>query len=200
MGLLVEEATGSSLADELRRRIAEPLGLDATVLHPGAPVPDGTARGYLPHDNPLVPGPGPGLVDTTDLDMPFSWAGGGMISTAGDVARFLQALLGGEVLPDRLLAEMLSTVPSPWPETDAYGLGIAEILSLQQEADSPCGSAWGHLGFSPAGHMTIALASRSGDRQVVLMTNSLPRSTDVWETLGQVVWPSYCAQSTPKRS
>jgi D-alanyl-D-alanine carboxypeptidase len=193
LGLLVEETTGTPLAEELRHRITEPLGLDRTVLHPGAPPPEGTARGYLPHDNPLVPGPGPALVDTTDLDTPFSWAGGGMISTAGDVSRFLQALLGGEVLPERLLTEMLTTVPSPWPETDAYGLGIAEISSLQQESDSPCGSAWGHLGFSVSGHMTIALASVSGDRRVVLMTNTLPRSTDLWELLGRVVWPAYCS-------
>ena len=113
LGLLVEETTGTSLAEELRRRITEPLGLDATLLHAGVPAPEGTARGYLPPDNPLVPGPG--LVDATDLDMSFSWAGGGMVSTAADVARFLRALLGGEVLPDRLRAEMLRTVPSTGP-------------------------------------------------------------------------------------
>jgi D-alanyl-D-alanine carboxypeptidase len=191
LGLLIEETTGTSLAEQLRRRITEPLGLDATLLHAGVPAPEGTARGYLPPDNPLVPGPG--LVDATDLDMSFSWAGGGMVSTAADVARFLQALLGGEVLPDQLRAEMLRTVPSDWPETDAYGLGIAEISSLQRKADSPCGSAWGHLGFSASGYMTIALASASGDRQVVIMTNGLPGSDEVWETLGRVVWPSYCA-------
>ena len=189
LGLLVEEKTGTSLADELRRRITEPLGLDATVLPSGPTTPEGTARGYLPPDNPLVPGPS--LVDATDLDMSFSWAGGGMVSTAADVACFLQALLGGDVLPDRLRAEMLRTVPSDWPETDAYGLGIAEISSLQRQVPSPCGSAWGHLGFS-AGYTTIALASANGDRQVVVMANGVPASDDAWEPLGRVVWPGYC--------
>lgn len=137
--------------------------------------------------------PGPDLVDATDLDMSFSWAGGGMVSNAGDVARYLQALLGGDLLPERLRAEMLRTVPSDWPETDAYRLGIAEISSLQRRAPSPCGSAWGHLGFSANGYTTIALATASGDRQVVVMANGVPASDDVSEPIGRVVWPSYCA-------
>ena len=56
-----------------------------------------------------------------------------------------------------LREEMLTTVPSDWPESDAYGLGIEEVTSVMGP-ESTCGSAWGHLGFS-LGHTTIALAS-----------------------------------------
>jgi D-alanyl-D-alanine carboxypeptidase len=191
LGLLVEETTGSTLRDALRRRIAGPLGLEATDLPGRGPKPACLARGYFPVDFPLLPGPGP--VDGTELDMPWNWAGGGgIVSTAREVARFLQTLLGGEVLPAHLLAEMLTTVPSDWDETDAYGLGIAEISSMMRKADSPCGSAWGHIGFS-TGYTTIALASKDGERQVVIMTNGFVMSDDGWQRLGDVVWPAYCA-------
>jgi D-alanyl-D-alanine carboxypeptidase len=190
LGLLVEETTGATLRDELRRRITGPLGLGATEILERDQVPGDLARGYFPPDNPVLPGPGP--VDGTELDTPFNWAGGGMVSTAREVARFLQALLAGEVLPADRLAEMLTTVPSDWDETDAYGLGIAEISSLMRKADSPCGSAWGHIGFS-TGYTTIALASQDGDRQVVIMANGFVMSDEGWQALGRVVWPAYCA-------
>ena len=173
----------------MRRRIAEPLGLEGTELRERGHTPVGLARGYFPGDNPVLPGPGP--VDGTDLDLPFNWLGGGMVSTPRDVARFLEALLGGELLPERLLAEMLTTVPSEWDETDEYGLGIAKISSLMRKADSPCGSAWGHIGFS-TGYTTIALASKRGDRQVVVMANGMVASDDGWEALGSLVWGSFC--------
>ena len=190
LGLLVEETTGSTLRDVLQLRITGPLDLDATELLERGPAPAELARGYFPADNPLLPGPGP--VDGTDLDTPFSWAGGGLVSTARDVARFLEVLLAGELLPPHLQAEMLTMVPSDWDETDRYGLGIAEISSLMKKADSPCGPALGHIGFS-TGYTTIALASRNGTRQMVFMTNGFVTSDKGWQTLGRAVWPSYCA-------
>lgn len=190
LGLIVEETTGATLRDELRRRIVEPLGLDGTDLPDGPPLGTGVARGYLAPDNPLLPGPG--NVDVTDLDVPFYWAGGGIVSTAPDVARFLQALLSGELLPARLGAEMLSTVASDWDESDRYGLGIAKITSLMGQAESPCGPAWGHLGFC-AGYTAIALASEGGNRQVVILANSLIQTEEAWHELGRLTWASYCS-------
>ena len=43
---------------------------------------------------------------------------------------------------------MFEAVDSDWLETDRYGLGIGEITSLMGRQPSPCGAAWGHLGFS----------------------------------------------------
>jgi Beta-lactamase class C and other penicillin binding proteins len=151
---------GRALRDELSRRIIEPLGLADTDLPAPFPTPAGLARGYLPADNPLLPDPGPDPVDVTDIE-PFGWGGSGMVSTARDLARFLQALLGGELLPQAMMAEMLSTVTvaSDWEESDGYGLGIEDVTSIG-DAASPCGAAWGHFGFS-TGYTTIPLASRA---------------------------------------
>jgi D-alanyl-D-alanine carboxypeptidase len=140
LGLLVEETTGASLGDELQRRIIDPLKLADTELPELSSTPAGLARGYLPADNPVLPGPGPGPVDVSDVE-PFGWGGGGMVSTALDMARFMQALLGGQLLSPEVHAEFLRTVPSDWEESDGYGLGIEEVTSLWGLEASTCGSA-----------------------------------------------------------
>jgi D-alanyl-D-alanine carboxypeptidase len=193
LGLIVEETTGVTLREELRRRIIEPLGLDSTDLPDDVLGVAGLACGYLPPVNPLLPGPGPGLIDVTEIQ-PFGWGGGGggMVSTARDVAHFLRALLGGELLAPGLRIELLTTVVSDWEESEGYGLGIEEVSSLMGLAESPCGSAWGHLGLA-MGYTTIALSSESGDRQVVILANTLVMSDETWKALGGLTWACYCS-------
>jgi D-alanyl-D-alanine carboxypeptidase len=193
LGLLIEETTGASLREELRRRILDPLGLADTELPELGSTPAGLARGYLPADNPVLPGPGPGPVDVSNVE-PFGWGGGGMVSSARDLARFLEALLGGELLQSGLYAEMFKTVASPWEESDGYGLGVEEVTALWGIERSTCGSAWGHFGFT-LGYTTIALGSRNGDRQVVVLFNTHPLSEEVWAVLGRLVWACYCGSS-----
>jgi D-alanyl-D-alanine carboxypeptidase len=187
LALLVEDVTGTSLQQALAERILEPLGLTATDA-PESP-PGDLPRGYLPPDNPLLPGRGPDLVDVTDA-IPVSSASGGIVSTAADVARFLRALLGGELLPSELRAELLRTVASDWEESDGYGLGIEEITTIGAE-QSPCGRAWGHLGFM-LGHTTIALSSESGDRQGVMLATMHPLTEETWNAMARLAWACLC--------
>jgi D-alanyl-D-alanine carboxypeptidase len=191
--LVVEEATGVSLRDALRQRVLAPLGLEKTDLVEG-PLRGDCARGYFPADNPVLPG-GSGPVDVTEIDVPFHRAGGGVVSTAGEIAKMLRALLGGEFLPDNLRAEMLQAVDSDWPETDRYGLGIGEITALMGRQRSPCGPAWGHIGFS-VGYTAVALSSEDGKRQVVICANGSAGSQEAedifWDTAGRLAWHLYC--------
>src|SRR5262249_1924959 len=124
-----------------------------------------------------------------ELDLPFNWAGGGIVSTGPDLVRFLRALLAGELFSESLRAEMLRTVPSDWDESDGYGLGICEVTSLMGKAPSPCGSAWGHLGLG--GHVTVAQSSEHGERQVVVLMNGVVPDA-AWQALGELVWGCYC--------
>jgi D-alanyl-D-alanine carboxypeptidase len=191
--LIVEERTGVILRDALRQRLLAPLGLERTDLVEG-PLHGDCARGYLPPDNPILPG-GPEPVDVTEIDVPFHGAGGGVVSTAGEIAQMLRSQLGGELLPDRLRAEVLQAVDSDWAETDRYGLGIGEITALMGRQRSPCGSAWGHLGFS-VGYTAIALSSEDGDRQVVICANGSPSTVSAseafWDAAGRLAWHLYC--------
>jgi D-alanyl-D-alanine carboxypeptidase len=191
--LIVEETTGMPLRDALRQRILAPLDLKRTDLVEG-PLSRDCARGYLPPDNPILPG-GPEPVDVTEIDVPFHRAGGGIVSTAGEIATMLRVQLAGEVLPDRLRDEMLQAVDSDWDETDRYGLGIGEITSLMGRQRSPCRAAWGHLGFS-VGYTAIALSSEDGERQVVICANGSPGTVAAQEAFfdaaGRLAWHLYC--------
>jgi len=190
--LVVEAATGMGLRDALHERVFAPLGLQKTDLEEG-PLRSECAHGYLAPDNPILPG-GPGPVDVTELDLPFYRAGGGIVSTAGEVATMLRAHLRGELLPDHLRQEMLDAVDSDWEETDRYGLGIGEITSLMGGQRSSCGPAWGHLGFS-LGYTAVALSSEDGERQVVICTNGHPPdvATEAFlDATGTLAWDLYC--------
>lgn len=190
--LIVEDTTGTALRDALRQRILTPLGLERTDLVEG-PLGGDCARGYLPPDNPALPG-GPGPVDVTEIDVPFHQAGGGVVSTAGEVATMLRAQLGRELLPDALRGEMLRAVESDWAETDRYGLGIGEITTLMGRQRSPCGAAWGHIGFS-VGYTALALSSEDGRRQVVVCENGSPSTSTFdafWDAAGRLAWQMYC--------
>ena len=107
----------------------------------------------------------------------------------------LRAYLGGELLPDRLRSEVLSAVESDWEETDRYGLGLGEITALMGRQRSPCGAAWGHLGFS-LGYTAIALSSEDGERQVVMCAYGIPNVGSTfeafWEAAGRLAWQLYC--------
>ncbi len=193
LGLLVEQATGMTLRDALRQRVLAPLGLDRTELV-GGPLRGDCARGYLPPDNPILPG-GSEAVDVTEIDVPFHRAGGGVVSTADEVAAMLRALLRGEFLPDRLRTEMLRAVESDWAETNRYGLGIGEITALMGRERSPCGAAWGHIGFA-VGYTAFGLSSEDGERQVVICANGSPGTVEseeaFFDAAGRLAWQLYC--------
>jgi D-alanyl-D-alanine carboxypeptidase len=165
LGLLVERITGRSVAAELRRRIIRPLHLRATEYRPG-PLSGPYVHGYrlVSHQGVVDPAAAP-----RDLELQSArWAGasGDLVSSAGDLARFLSALLGGNLLPPRELRAMEAVSPR-------YGLGLAVYQTR-------CGPAWGHTG-NLNGVLTIAWSTRDGRRHAVLMANAypLPAAADV---------------------
>jgi D-alanyl-D-alanine carboxypeptidase len=169
-GLLVERVTGQRLAGQLEQRIFQPLGLDDTEL-PAIErrIAGAHVRGYAPPDQGWQVTDGPArLVDVTEMDTSWGWAAGAMVSTTADLARFYQALLGGQLLPPELLTQMRTTVDaSQLGHGTRYGLGL-EVLRLG------CGvELWGH-GGSLEGYGTAAFSTPDAWRQLVMATNLNP--------------------------
>jgi D-alanyl-D-alanine carboxypeptidase len=107
-GMIVEAATGHQLRRELVRRIFRPLGLRDTSFPINRPtIPRPYARGYS-----LPLGQEQDRRWTSRLQ-PLACLGGWQpdLHAGGDLERFFRALLGGRLLPPRLLAAM--TTPSP---------------------------------------------------------------------------------------
>ncbi|HEV7627561.1 MAG TPA: serine hydrolase domain-containing protein, partial [Streptomyces sp.] len=135
-GMVIEKATGNSYAEEIERRIIRPLRLHDTSLpgtSAGIPGPHGREYSTLSRSGPHAP-----VHDVTTLDPSLAGASGEMISSTGDLIRFMRALLSGDVLPQRQLSEMKTTVRAEGH--DRYGLGLTRHRL-------PCGTTvWGHEG------------------------------------------------------
>jgi D-alanyl-D-alanine carboxypeptidase len=184
LGLIVEAATGNTLADELGRCIFGPLELRDTLLPGNSPdIPSPASRGYslpLSPQGEVITGP---LLDFTAQNPSWAWAAGGLLSTLEDLSHFFRALLDGRLLPPRLLAEMLSTVAVPpgsvpLPLYDRYGLGLLEV-------ETPAGRLIGNAGGIP-GFLSIVLSTRDGRRQLGVMINVLPAPDPVYQAFAQV--------------
>ncbi len=130
-------------------------------------------------------------LDDTELTSAGLGAAGGMVSTADDTARFLAALMREEIVTTASLQQMLSWVPTEWAESEGYGLGIERLDSMAGLIQSPCGAAWGHIGIL-AQCTTVALTTRDGKRQIVLMIASGELTDDVWRAIGSLTWCALC--------
>src|SRR4051812_5486427 len=156
---ILERTTGKPLGRLLRERIFEPLGLGSTRYESGGRhVGDGDLHGY---DLGLT-GPRDASLDT----LAGPWADGAIVSTAGDLATFFGALLRGQLVPRRQLAQMETVLPG----SRGQGLGLYRL-------PSPCGrNYWGHTGGTP-GYVTFAAATRDAGRIVVVAINGVNQSS-----------------------
>ncbi|GGF98768.1 hypothetical protein GCM10010912_49380 [Paenibacillus albidus] len=157
MGLIIQKATGETYAEQIKKRIIEPLQLKETFL-PGnsMDIPKKNARGYLDTGNKLV--------DFTMFNPSFANSGGEMISTGEDMTTFFRALLGGKLLTPEMKKEMLtSTNDSPLGQ---YGLGI-------HQTKLPDGTTvWGHGGGIP-GFTNFAGGTEDGQHVISININVL---------------------------
>ncbi|MEO3854145.1 serine hydrolase domain-containing protein [Acrocarpospora sp. B8E8] len=182
-GMIVERATGSTLADEIDRR-TRPLRLTGTYL-PGTDktIRDPHARHYskLGETDPDAE-----IHDVTEMDLSWAWAAGGMISTTSDLHRFLSALLRGRLLPPAQQKEMFTTVPtdgSGWVPGTRYGLGI-------YSQKLPCGvTLWGGGGYIQ-GSTSYAMGNRRGTH--LLVSNLNGDWNDFQKTFTTLFTPSFC--------
>jgi D-alanyl-D-alanine carboxypeptidase len=180
-GMIVEAATGRKLGQELARRIFRPLRLRDTVFPVNRPdIPGPNPRGY---SLPLVDEAGP-LLDFTVYNPSLAWGAGNLISDLADLERFFRALLGGRLLPPRLLAQMTTPVDTGVPGY-GYGLGLEMI-------QTPSGRLVGHGGAIP-GFDNIVFNTQDGRRQLGVMINEFIAPTAVLEALTQA-WMAIAAR------
>ncbi|MFJ4189601.1 serine hydrolase domain-containing protein [Kitasatospora sp. NPDC089509] len=151
--LLVEALSGRSYAEEMRRRVLQPLGLRDTVV-PGdlSELPGPHAHGYYRYrdDGEWA------VVDVSRQNLSLLCGAGDMISTTRDLQVFFGALLGGRLLPDALLTQM-RTPHGPL----GYGLGL-----FVQELGPESGNATivHHNGGAPGGYGALMIATPGGER------------------------------------
>ncbi|NGY05859.1 beta-lactamase family protein [Solimonas terrae] len=102
-GAIIERLSGQSLPDFMAERIFTPLGMQDTAFHTPAEKQGRRATLYFSEKNgPLIPIANP-LAPDHETPPALALGGSGLISTAGDYARFAQMLLdGGELNGHRI--------------------------------------------------------------------------------------------------
>ncbi|HTL35663.1 MAG TPA: serine hydrolase domain-containing protein, partial [Kofleriaceae bacterium] len=138
LGLVIEQLAGKPYHQVMRERILTPLGLTHTYLRYREADLGPVTAWY--DDGELVAG-----VRHQSAD----WAGGGYVSTAADLARFLRALADREILHEQ---ETLDAMRE-WGPTDVdgieYGLGLYRV-DYAKFGEPQRGSWWGHDGYGNA--------------------------------------------------
>lgn len=122
LGRVVDTVTGSTWADQIRRRILDPLRLRHTYVAGFEPPRGHVIAGYVDIDQD-------GDDENTETGHPWpsletsEGAAGAIVSTAGDLATFGDALFHAKLVRPATLRQMLAEGPHH-PRKANYGLGI----------------------------------------------------------------------------
>ncbi|SEC43398.1 D-alanyl-D-alanine carboxypeptidase [Streptomyces melanosporofaciens] len=169
LGMVVQQVTGRSYADEARREVLGPLRLHGTSF-PGTrttlPAPHG--RAYTRDSGARGDG---ARRDVTDLNPSYAGAAGELVSTLDDLSHLLSGLLRGTVVPRAELRQMRDTSASD----GQYGMGLFPVRLS-------CGvTLWGHNG-EINGSYALAVATPDGRHTLAYRLNSTAASGLAAET------------------
>jgi D-alanyl-D-alanine carboxypeptidase len=165
LGMLVEQVTDQPLAQQMRQRIFEPLGMRQTFFLPQETVQGTLAHGYTKG------------TDITNASMSFAFATANIATTAEELQRFGRALFTEDLLRSETRDLMLQFVSGrgqyDMPDLD-YGLGVMRNqLPIRDDAEGQprakeAGLVLGHIGgyggfraalwYAPESNIVIALS------------------------------------------
>jgi len=159
-GLMVEHPTNTSIAESIRTRFLEPLGLHETVFATAEPFPEDAAvcHGWFDFDHDGT------LDDVASVRTgvySVLGASGAMFASAPDVAHWVNALLRGDVLTAASLEAMLEPY-SILPDSGGVGYGLAVQL-LGEDAITHSGRSFGYL--------SLFLHLKSSGETIVVLIN-----------------------------
>ncbi|MEV4167559.1 serine hydrolase domain-containing protein [Nonomuraea dietziae] len=194
VGAIIEKVTGNSYAEEVERRVIRPLGMTHTYVRPvqdkGYPDPHPRAYSTLFFKDGVDPAaitpanwesmmedPGLAPLDVTEAGTSGGWSAGNVVSTTGDMIRFLNAMASGSLLPPAQHREMWTTVSTEgghWMPHARYGLGLFEF-----DKEATGGRTVRGVGGSLWGSWFLAVGTPDGRQTVAVHTNTEWKSWDL---------------------
>ncbi|WP_042381808.1 serine hydrolase domain-containing protein [Streptacidiphilus melanogenes] len=173
VALMAEAATHERYESLLARLVYAPLGLRATSLPSGFTLPRPYLHGYAPTPT--------GFEDvSTEFGNSGSWASGGIVSTPGDLSRFIRAYAGGRLVAPWVRRQQLTFVDGssepPGPGRNEAGLAIFRYTTR-------CGVVYGHTGNTP-GYTQLAVGTPDGRRSLTFSVNA-----QITPTIAPAVFP-----------
>ena len=119
----VEAATGRPFSEAATSEVIKPAGMLDSAFDALDQDPPRLATGYLRADGPFETWR-TNIYSVTATGMPD----GGLITTAPDLARFIDALLGGRLLSPPLVAAMSTPQGPESSELEQYGYGLELVV------------------------------------------------------------------------
>jgi D-alanyl-D-alanine carboxypeptidase len=166
VGILLEQMTDQPLHALYRDLVFDPLGMGTTWLEGREPARDlDVAHHYS------------GELDMTTVSPTIDWAGGGLVTTAPDLARFVRGLWSRLILASDGLEQLTrwtagaSFPPGHAVRYDDYGLGIGRVVVEGVELV-------GHTGFIGA------FAFHAPEQHAVLIGTHSQSQVDRWPLVG----------------
>jgi D-alanyl-D-alanine carboxypeptidase len=151
VGIAIEQLLGRPLHEAYRELIFDPLEMHATYLEWRELAPGQEVAHHYDGDK-----------DLREENLSFDWAGGGLLSTAGDLVKFIHGVFSGRLFEERWLGEMTAWQRNiRWrPHSSAryisYGLGLGTNIAFGQEIVGVTG-VWGAFAYYwPTGDAAIA--------------------------------------------
>lgn len=169
LGMILEKVTGSSLSAQFRSRFWDPLGIEGYL----------SIQEEIPYERLAHVFGDDFQFGSRESDLTFEprashesiiFGSGGLFMTAEDLARWSQALFGGEVLGEESLDEMVRFVPfRPVANMRAYGLGVQEYERRFSSGEEAIGHGGGNIGSA-----TYMVYLPVHEVSVIVMVNAYP--------------------------
>lgn len=156
LGAIIEQASGMSYQEFVRRRIFEPLGMTSSYYGDVDPIIPGRVRGYARGKD--------GFINAPYLSMTQPYSAGSLMSTVDDLAVWNEALFAGSVVKSETLRRALA--PFRLSDGRSTGYGFGWMMS------SHGGHALVEHGGGIHGFTCHAIAVPEEKAYVVVLTNS----------------------------
>ncbi len=164
LGLVLERASGATMSDLYEKYVFGPVAMDASALPSGRAGTDGRLAGLV---SPVVDGVAQCAepTDVTALSSSTGFTSSGVVSTVGDLSRYIRSVAAGARSYD-----------APGRFDEPLSLGEPSWFTAKGGAFQ-AGSLVGQYGSTP-GYLTAAFADRTtGLSVVVVLNNSLAPDT-----------------------
>jgi D-alanyl-D-alanine carboxypeptidase len=154
LGLAIEKAGGETLTRQLHTRIFEPLSMNATKSWEEVNEPSPVHGHFLMQRY---------RIDVSDMNPSMFWGGGGLVSTAADVAKMTRGIFEGKILSSPGRALMKESFRLLFDTEFEYGYGSIRFPSFDP---APIGHSGRGVGYG-----TLAAWWPETGLIVVVLTN-----------------------------
>ena len=186
LGVALERAGEQGFLDLLSEEVLQPAGMQRTLSNDGRVPIEGRASCYAYYEFSWPFQERDDLIRVPPLDFSYNAAGGNLLSTTDDLARFGNSLLRGELLSESSWKRLCSSQATRGGEPTGWShgwfvIGSGESFELRINGSNP--GSWAHLRLYPAQGLVIAMATNTWGRGSWTAKGLIPTMSRAYEIL-----------------